>query len=189
MKQLIIAAAVAVAAFGARAEATTYTIDPNHTFTTFEIGHMGTSTIRGRFDKKSGSVQVDGGAKTGHVEVTIDLKSVSTGVEHLDKHLESDAFFDVAKYPTATFKSDKFDFDGANVAAVEGQLTMHGKTVPVTLKADRFNCYMNPMYKRQVCGGDFETTLHRKDFGIDAFENMGAPDDVHLLIEIEAIKQ
>ncbi|MDE2371765.1 MAG: polyisoprenoid-binding protein [Burkholderiales bacterium] len=189
MKQLAIAAAVALAAFGARAETANYTIDPNHTFATFEIGHMGTSTIRGRFDKKSGTVQVDAGAKTGRVDVTIDIASLSTGVDHFNQHLQSKEFFDVATYPTATFKSDKFVFDGVKVAAVEGQLTMHGKTQPVTLKANHFNCYVNPMFKRDVCGGDFEAAIHRKDFGMDAYENMGAPDDVRILVQIEAIKQ
>ena len=189
MKQLVITAAVAVAAFGARADTITYNIDPNHTFTTFAIQHMNTSTIRGRFDKKTGSVQVDAGAKTGHVEVTIDIASLSTGVDPFNKHLLSKDFFDVATYPTATFKSDKFVFDGVKVASIEGQLTLHGQTQPVTLTAEHFNCYTNPMFKRDVCGGDFETTIHRKDFGMDFGEKMGFPDDVHIAIQIEAIKQ
>ena len=95
-------------------------IDPTHTFVTYEIGHFGTSTNRGRFDKKEGTVQFDRAAKTGKVEVVFDLKSVSTGVAPLDKHLQSADFFDTAKFPSAKFVGDKFVFNGDKVAQVSG---------------------------------------------------------------------
>jgi polyisoprenoid-binding protein YceI len=170
------------------AEPVSYSIDPNHTWTIWEARHMGTSTYRGRFDRKEGSVTIDRAAKTGHAEITIDLTSVDTGVAALDKHLKSKDFLDVEQFGQARFVGDKFTFDGDRVAAVEGSLTLHGQTQPVTLKASGFNCYVNPQLKREVCGGDFETTLQRAQWGID----YGLPfvsDKIRLLIEIEAIKQ
>ena len=70
-----------------------------------------------------------------------------------------------------------------------GTLTMLGKSLPVTLKANLFNCYMNPLVKREVCGGDFETTIKRSQWGMNWGLNMGVPDDVRLLIQVEAVKQ
>ncbi len=102
MKTLIALAALALSA-QAQAQATTYQIDPNHTFAYFEIGHFGASTNRGRFDKKEGMVQLDRAAKSGKVEVTLDISSISTGVENFNKHLQSADFFDAAKFPTAKF--------------------------------------------------------------------------------------
>lgn len=188
MKNQLLAAAIGLTTFGA-AQANTYAIDPTHTFATYEIGHMGTSTNRGRFDRKEGSVSFDRAAKTGKVEITIDLASVNTGVAPLNKHLQSKDFFNVAEFPTAKFVGDKFSFDGDKVSAVSGTLTMRGKTAPVTLKASNFNCYTNPMLKREVCGGDFETTLKRSLWGVDYGLNFGFPDDVRLLVQVEAIKQ
>ena len=66
---------------------------------------------------------------------------------------------------------------------------MMGKSNPVTLKANLFNCYQNPMFKREVCGGDFETTIKRSQWGVDYGLEVGIPDDVRLLIQVEAVKQ
>jgi len=184
-----IAAAACLALLGTTAQATTYAIDPTHTFATFEIGHMGTSTLRGRFDKKEGSVTFDRAARTGKVELTIDTTSISTGTPPFDAHLKSKDFFDVAAHPTARFVGDRFTFDGDKVTAVSGTLTMLGKAVPVTLQASRFNCYASPMFKREVCGGDFETTLKRSQWGMAYGLEMGAPDNVRLMVQVEAIKQ
>jgi polyisoprenoid-binding protein YceI len=188
MKALLALATWALAT-SAQAQTASYAIDPTHTFVTYEIGHFGTSTNRGRFDKKEGTVQFDRAAKTGKVEVVFDLKSVSTGVAPLDKHLQSADFFDTAKYPSAKFVGDKFVFVGDKVTQVMGTLTLRDKAVPVTLKASNFNCYANPMLKREVCGGDFETTIKRSQWGIQYGLEMGVPDDVRLLIQVEAIKQ
>jgi polyisoprenoid-binding protein YceI len=177
------------AAGTAHASPATYAIDPTHTFVNFEASHFGTSTLRGRFDKKEGSVTVDKVAKTGKAEITIDMNSVSTGVAPLDTHLKSNDFFDAAKFGTARFVGDKFSFDGKKVTAVAGTLTFLGKTQPLTLKAVRYNCYDNPLLKREVCGGDFETTLVRSAFGNSYGVDFGIPDKIRLLIQIEAIKQ
>jgi polyisoprenoid-binding protein YceI len=167
----------------------TYKIDPAHTFVTWEFLHFGTSTLRGRFDKKEGTVQFDRANQTGKVDLTIDTTSISTGTPAFDKHLSSKDFFNVATFPTARFVADKFSFYGEKVTEVNGNLTLLGVTKPVTLKATNFNCYNNPMLQREVCGGDFETTLLRSQWGMTWGSNFGMPDNVRLLIEVEAVKQ
>ncbi len=187
---LITVAALALAAIAtSSAQAATYAIDPTHTNVFFEAKHFGTSTNRARFDKKSGTVEFDRAAKTGKVNVVIDTMSVNSGVGPFDKHLQGDEFLDAAKFPTATFVSDKLVFEGDKVTEVQGTLTMRGKTNPVTLKATSFNCYDNPMLKREVCGGDFETVIQRSLWGVNWGLNMGAADQTKLVIQVEAVKQ
>lgn len=187
IKKILLAATLA-AAFGG-ANAATYVIDPTHTQVVWEQKHFGTSTNRGRFDKKSGMVEFDRAAKKGKVEITIETGSISTGVAPFDKHLQSDDFFASAKFPTATFKGDQFQFEGDKVVAVTGTLTLRGKSGPVTLKALSFNCYDNPMLKREVCGGDFETVIQRSKFDVSYGLQYGIADDTRLVIQVEAVKQ
>ena len=187
---LIALAAAATLATGiAQAEPANYAIDPTHTFVTFEISHFGASVNRARFDKKQGSVQLDKAAKSGKVEISFDTTSVNSGTPAFDKHLQSADLFDSAKHPTMKFVADKFVFNGDKVASVEGQLTLLGKTGPLTLKANQFNCYDSPMLKREVCGGDFETTIDRTAFGADYGVQYGFPKNVRIVAQIEAIKQ
>ncbi|MCH2240494.1 MAG: YceI family protein [Aquabacterium sp.] len=181
------AAAAALLSTAVQAAPASYSVDPKHTFVTFEVKHFGTSTNRGRFDNTKGAVTLDRAAKTGRVEVTIDTTAINTGTPAFDKHLK-EGFFNAAQYPTATFVGDKFSFSGDKVTEVAGQLTLHGVTKPVTLKANGFNCYENPMLKREVCGGDFETTIQRSAFGITELQG-AVPDEVRLVIQVEAIKQ
>ena len=84
--------------------------------------------------------------------------------------------------------SDKFVFNGDQVAEVHGQFTLLGKTQPLTLKANRFNCYEHPRLKREVCGGDFEGMLDRTAHGM-GYGVPGIPKDVRLLVQVEAVKQ
>jgi polyisoprenoid-binding protein YceI len=191
MKKIVALAALATVAAAAvlPAQAATYAIDPTHTFVTFEFPHFGTSTNRGRFDKKEGSVEFDRAARTGRVELTLEPGSINTGTAALDKHMRGDDFFASEQFPTAKFVGDKFTFDGDKVTEIAGQLTLRGKTNPVVLKARNFNCYVNPMFKREVCGGDFETTLQRSQWGVSWGLNMGMPDNVKLVVQVEAIKQ
>ena len=191
MRTTFIAAAVAALAFAgaAQAQSANYGIDPTHTFVTFEIGHFGATTNRGRFDKKEGSVQMDRAAKTGKLEVTIDTTSVNSGTAAFDKHLQSADIFDAAKHPTIKFVSDKFVFNGDKVTEIMGNLTLLGKTQPVTLKASQFNCYQSPMLKREVCGGDFETTIDRTAFGMNYGVDWGFPKNVRLIVQAEGVKQ
>jgi polyisoprenoid-binding protein YceI len=184
-----VAAACAAFASPALAQPASYAIDPTHTFVNFEISHLGTSTSRGRFDRSDGSVQFDRAGKTGRVEITIDTASVRTGVDALDKQLQGKNFFDAAQFPSAKFVADKFSFDGDKVTEVAGTLTLRGVTHPVTMKATLFNCYLNPLLKREVCGGDFETTIQRSLWGINWGLDLGIPDRVRLLVQVEAVRQ
>ncbi len=185
-----LAAALAAAPLLAAAAPATYAIDPTHTAVFFEALHFGTSTNRGRFMKNSGTVQFDRAGKSGKVDLTLDMTGISTGVLPFDNHLKGADFFDVANHPTARFVGEKFVFEGDKVSAVEGQLTLRGKTAPVTLKAVRFNCYDNPMLNnREVCGGDFETTIKRSLWGVNWGLQMGVADDTKLIIQVEAVKQ
>lgn len=189
IRTALIATTLAAAALGAQAQSATYAIDPNHTFATFEIQHFGTSTNRGRFDKKSGMVTLDKAAKTGKVEITLETGSINSGTANFDKHLQSKDFFNATEFPTAKFVGDKFSFSGDKVTEVSGMLTLLGKTNPVVLKATNFNCYISNMLKVEVCGGDFETTIVRSQYGMGWGLNFGFSDNVRLVVQVEAVKQ
>ena len=161
--QVFVAAAAAIAALStgvAQAEPATYAIDPSHTFATFQISHFGASVNRGRFDKKEGTVQFDRAGKSGKVDVTFDTSSINTGTSAFDKHLKSADIFNAEKHPTMRFVSDKFVFDGDKVSAVEGQLTMLGKTQPLTLKANQFKApwTAQPLAWTTECSTDLTKT-------------------------------
>ncbi len=184
-----LAAAATLATGIAQAEPASYAIDPTHTFVTFEINHFGAAVNRGRFDKKEGSVQLDKAAKSGKVEISFDATSVNTGTPAFDKHLQSADLFNAAQHPKISFVSDKFSFNGDKVSEVSGQLTLLGKTAPITLKANQFNCYQSPMLKREVCGGDFEATIDRTQWGMNYGVEWGFPKNVRLVVQVEAVKQ
>lgn len=187
---LIALAALAALSSGvAQAEPATYAIEPTHTFANFEISHFGAAMNRGRFDKKEGSVQLDKAAKTGKVEITFETASINTGTPGFDKHLQSADLFNAAQFPTFKFVSDKFTFNGDKVTEVAGTLTLLGKTNPVTLKANQFNCYQSPMLKREVCGGDFEATIDRTQWGMNYGVDWGFAKNVLLRLQVEAVKQ
>jgi len=187
---LALAAVATLASVATTAQAADYAIDPTHTFVTFEIDHFGTTTTRGRFDKKEGTVQFDRAAKTGKVDISIDVASINTGTDAFSKHLQSADLLNAAQFPKARFVSDKFAFNGDKVAEVSGQFTLLGKTQPVTLKANKFNCYPNPMLnKRETCGGDFEATIDRTAYGLNYGIDWGFAKNVRLVVQIEAVKQ
>jgi polyisoprenoid-binding protein YceI len=192
-KHLILAGALAstmaTAATGAFA-ADTYQLDPTHTYPSFEADHMGgVSTWRGKFTKSSGTVTLDRAAKTGTVDVTVDTSSVQMGNTKLDEHLRSPDFFDVAKYPTATYKGTAIKFDGDTPVAVDGQLTLKGVTKPVNLKIDSFKCIQHPVLKREVCGVEATGEFNRSDFGMDFGTKYGFSMKTVLHIQAEGIKQ
>jgi len=165
----------------------TYVVDPTHTFVIYEIGHYGTTTNRGRFSTKEGSIKIAPSGNGGSVDVTMDIATIHTGVDLHDRHLQSKDFFDVSLYPTARFVADRLVFEGDKVRSASGILTLLGKARTVVLSANRFNCYVSPVANRQVCGGDFETTIKRSEFGITWGLNFGFEDNVKLLVQVEAI--
>jgi polyisoprenoid-binding protein YceI len=184
-----LALAATLLAGAAQVQAATYAIDPSHTYVTFEISHFGTSTNRGRFDKKEGTVELDRAGKSGKVDIVIDTTSINTGFAAFNKHLQSADLFNAEKFPTMKFVADKFSFTGDKVTEVNGALTLLGKTNPLTLKATNFNCYDSPMLKREVCGGDFEATLDRTAYGMNYGIDWGFPKSVRLVVQVEAVKQ
>jgi polyisoprenoid-binding protein YceI len=188
MRKSLTLIAAALLSAGA-AQAANYTVDPTHTFATFEISHFGASVNRARFDKKEGTIEFDRAAKTGKVDISLDMTSVNSGTAAFDKHLQSADIFNAAQFPKARFVSDKFVFNGDKVAEVQGQLTLLGKTQPVSFKANQFNCYESPMLKREVCGGDFEATIDRAAFGVNYGIDWGFPKNVRIVLQVEAVKQ
>jgi polyisoprenoid-binding protein YceI len=179
----LLGAALAVPAVAADS----YTIDPRHTFPSFEISHFGWSTQRGRFNKVNGKIVLDRAAKTGTVDVTIDAASVDTGLGKLEEHLVSEDFFNVAKFPAMTFKSGKVNFSGDKPVSVEGAFTLLGVTKPLTLTINAFHCAPNPFAKKEACGADAVAVIRRSEFGMNAYLP-GLADEVKLLINVEAFK-
>jgi len=190
-KQFLLAAGALAAAMSFNAMAIdTYQLDPTHTYPSFETDHFGgVSTWRGKFTKSSGTVVLDRAAKTGTVNVTIDMSSTDIGNDKLDAELATDKFFDAAKYPTATYKGTQVRFDGDKPVEVIGTLTMHGITKPVNLKIESFKCFVNPMLKREVCGTEAAATFNRDDFGVDFGKAYGFKMQTALHIQAEGIKQ
>jgi polyisoprenoid-binding protein YceI len=186
MKRILLTLALCGIALPALSD--TYNIDSSHTFTYFEVNHLGLSTFRGRFDKTTGTVQLDRAKKQGSVEITIDANSVSTGVEKLNAHLKNADFFEVEKFPTITFKSSDFRFEEDELVQVIGELTMHGVTRPVTLDVRSFVCKDHPMTRKPACGVDAQTRIKRSDFGIN-YALPTVADEVTIHIEVEAHKQ
>jgi polyisoprenoid-binding protein YceI len=189
MKRLVFPAALAamLTTLPAAAEIESYTVDPNHTFPAFEIGHFGYSFQRGRFNKTSGKITLDSARKMGSADIAIDTASVSTGHEKLEQHLRSEDFFNSTKYPQMTFKSSSLAFEGDKVASASGDLTLLGVTKPVTFKVDYFFCAPHPMTKKKVCGADLTATIKRSDYGMKTYLPVVA-DDVLLRVNVEAIK-
>jgi polyisoprenoid-binding protein YceI len=189
-KLLIVAGALASSMAAGAYAADTYQLDPTHTYPSFESDHMGgVSTWRGKFTKSSGTVTLDRAAKTGTVDVTVDTSSIQTGNTKLDEHLRSGDFFDVAKYPTATFKGTSIKFDGETPVGVDGQFTLKGVTKPLNLKIESFKCIQHPVLKREVCGVEATGEFSRADYGMDFGAKYGFSMKTVLHIQAEGIKQ
>ena len=165
----------------------TYTIDPAHTYPTFEADHMGVSLWRGKINSSSGKITLDRQAATGTVEVTMDMKSIDFGHQGLNDHAQTPDLFDTAKFPTATYTGKLVDFRNGAPTAVDGTLTLHGVTKPVKLQIDKFICKEHPMMKKEVCGADASTQINREDFGVAFGKQMGFGMGVTLRISVEAL--
>jgi len=186
MNRIVLASMAALLSASAFAVPVTYILDPQHTYPSFEADHMGGLSVwRGKFDKSSGKVVYDKDAKSGSIDVTIDMSSVDFGMPKLNEHAKSSEIFDVAKFPTATFTGKFTKFNGASPAEAQGTLTMHGVTKPVTLTINSFLCKPNPMNKKEVCGADASTTFNRSDFGVNFGDKYGFKQEVKLQIQVE----
>jgi len=188
MKRLVIVTALAAFAATAQAAPETFVIDNSHTYPHFTYNHLGFSNQTHKFDKTSGKVILDRAAKAGSAIVTIDATSVNTGHALFNEHLQAADFFDTAKYPTITFKSDMMAFRGDQPVSLVGDLTIKGVTKQVTLDITHFKCQPHPMLKVEACGANATTQVKRSEF------NMGknvpfVSDEVTLTLAIEAVRE
>lgn len=196
MKRFIkLIAAVVTLAIPAFASAAPWSIDADHSSVGFKVRHMMVSNVKGDFGKVNGVVDIDDKDLTkSKVEVSIDTASINTGVAKRDDHLKSADFFDVAKYPTMTFVSQKVKKAGSDKLKVYGQLTLHGVTREVVLDVEGpTRSYKDPWgnIKR---GATATAKINRKDFGLTwnaAVESGGVVvgDEITIALEIELLKK
>jgi len=186
-----IAAALALstlAVTSALAAPKTFDIDGSHTFPRFSYSHFGYSTQVSRFDNTTGTVVFDADAKTGSVDITIDMKSVNTGFADFNGHIQGEDFLDTAKFPKATFKSTKVNFQDGKPASIEGQLTIKGVTKAVTLTVTSFQAMPHPMLKKEAIGANAFTVIKRSEFNAGKY----APyvgDEVRIEVSLEAMQK
>jgi polyisoprenoid-binding protein YceI len=177
------------------AASSTWQIDPAHTAAQFAVKHMMISTVRGEFKGVTGAVAWDDEDITkSSVNVTIDAATVNTGEPKREADLRGDHFFDVAKYPTITFKSTRVEPAGAGKLNVTGDLTIHGVTKQVVLDvAGPSAVVKDPMGNSRVAISA-TTKINRQDFGVKWNATMDGGgvvvgDDVNITIDLEMIKQ
>ncbi len=188
MTRIMLLSLIAAFSTAALAAPETYKVDGTHTLPRFSYSHFGYSTQLSRFDKTSGKIVLDHQAKTGSAEITIDTTSVDTGYPLFNEHIQGEDFLDTAKYPTATFISNKFKFEGENLVEVDGTLTLKGISKPVTLTVTSFQCMPHPMLKKDACGANATTVVKRSGFNMGKYApNVG--DDVTITIPVEAVKE
>jgi len=187
-------AALATAGIGGSAQASDWELDPAHTTATFSVRHLVVSTVEGRFEKVSGNVALDeANPARSSVDIAIDASSINTGNSQRDGHLKSPDFFDVAKFPKLEFKAKKIDKAGAGKFKVEGDLTMHGVTRPVTLDVEGPSAAIKDPMGRMVRAVAARGKLNRKDWGLTwnkALEGGGVlvSDEVKLEIHAELVE-
>ena len=164
----------------------TYEVDGTHTFPRFSYSHFGLSTQLSSFSRTSGKVVFDAQARSGNVDITIDMTSVNTGFADFNGHIQAEDFLDTARHPKATFKSTRVVFEGDKPRSIDGVLTIKGVSKPVTLNVTSFLAMPHPMLKKPALGANAHTTIKRSEFNAGKF----APyvgDEVRIDIAIEAI--
>ncbi len=183
----ILFAVVALPVFALAAD--TWNVDTSHTQAGFSVKHFMLSTVRGDFSKTEGKVVVDEADVTkSTVDVTIDASTIGTRDAKRDAHLKGADFFDVAKFPTITFKSTKVEKAGEGLK-VTGDLTMHGVTKPVVLDVSSLTKEMKDPYGNTRRAVTATGKLNRKDFGISYGPDAVVSDNVGLAIEAELIRE
>ena len=193
-KKLTIGAVALVLPLGALAAPESYTVDPTHTFPHFEVGHFGVSNWRGRFEKTTGKFTIDRAAKAGSVDITVQTASLSSG-DHdkgarprsLDDHLRTPDFFNVAEFPTMTYKSTSVKFAGDNPGSIEGNLTLLGVTKPIVVKATFLGEGKDP-WGGYRAGFEGTTSISRKEFFPAGMDVGPQSDAVELYITFEGVK-
>jgi polyisoprenoid-binding protein YceI len=172
----------------------TWTVDGNHSSAQFSVKHMMVSTVRGTLGRVSGTIDYDGkSVESIKADVSIDVNGLNTGVENRDKDLRSDNFFDVAKYPSVTFKSKRVEPGVEGRFRLVGDLTMHGVTKEVALDVEGPSPILKQPNGGAKIGASASTKLNRREFGLQ-YNRMieSAPvvaDEIQVQIDIEANKK
>lgn len=188
MCKLAIAAFLAMAGIESAAMADTYTVDPVHSSIVFRIGHLQISSVYGRFNKASGTVEYDPAApEKAKFDVQVATKNVDTNEPRRDDDLRSPNFFDAEKYPTIQFKSTSVKAAGDKTLEVSGDMTLHGVTKPITVTMQYGGVANNPRMGVRS-GFSTEFTIKRSDFGMDKMIPM-VGDEVKMMVQLEAVKQ
>jgi polyisoprenoid-binding protein YceI len=186
MKRIVLAPLAVFVCAAAFAAPVTYVLDPKHTYPSFAADHMGGLSVwRGKFTGTTGKVVYDKEAKSGTIDVTVDVSSVDFGNAKLDEHAKSPELFDAAKYPTATYSGKFTQFNSSGPTEAQGTFTLHGVSKPLTLKIDSFKCMQSPMTHKEVCGADASATFDRSDYGVDYGKAYGFKMWVKLEIQVE----
>jgi polyisoprenoid-binding protein YceI len=191
-RTLFILAVSTILAMAAAGQTSTWQIDPNHSSAQFAVRHMVVSTVRGTFNKVSGTAQYDPARPAASsMDATIDVASIDTRVDGRDKDLRSANFFDVEKYPTITFKSKRVDQAGPGKLKMVGDLTMHGVTKEVVLDVDGPTAPINDGRGQRV-GVSATTKINRRDFGLQynrVVEGSAVVgDEVNITLDVELVK-
>ena len=187
MRLKTLGASLALVCGSAMSAPVNYTIDPTHTYPSFEADHMGVSLWRGKMNKNSGTVVLDKAAGTGTVQIEIDLTSIDFGLPAMNAWATGKDFFNVEKSPRAIYKGTLEKFVNGSPTQVSGELTLNGQTRPVNLSINLFKCIPHPMHKRELCGADASGSFKRDAFGLTAGKDYGFSMDVGLRIQVEAV--
>lgn len=187
MKSALIAALL-LGTMAAQASATEYTLDPSHTYPSFETDHWGGLSVwRGKFTKTTGNVVLDRKARTGTLNVAIETASVDVGHATMNGVLKSPRILDADKYPVIVYRGTAMRFEGEQPVEVIGELTLNGVTKPLNLRIDSFKCMENHLYKREVCGVNAVASFNRADFGVNINLNLGFKPEIKLAIQAEGL--
>ena len=171
--------------------ASSYVIDSAQTNVRFAIDNLKTSVTTGGFYNVKGQLQYDPNSRMGTISLIIPIKSLDTGNKAIDLKLTGPDFFDIKQFPLAHFESTKWYFNNKTspqVTQVDGNLTLHGETHPISLRATTFNCYLNATVKKEVCGGGFTATIDRTKWNINKYTLFGMTKNLTLNIQVEATK-
>lgn len=188
MKHIIFALATTLFSTAVFAVPETYVIDNNHTLPRFSYNHLGYSTQSSGFDKTTGKIIIDTDKKTGSVDVTIDTTSINTGSTLFNQHIQGEDFLNTGKYPTATFTSNKLNFEGEKLMSVDGTMTLKGVSKPVVLMVTSFKCMFNPIIMKNACGANATVVISRTSFNMGKYAPL-VGDEVTLTIPVEAVKE
>jgi polyisoprenoid-binding protein YceI len=168
---------------------TSLVVDSLHTGISFEMAARGITVQRGSFGRTAGRIALDRAAKTGMIDVAIDAATIKVGSAAREAQLKGPDWLDVAQFPSIAFRSTRLTFDGDRITAVDGDLSLHGVTRPVSLAVSAFACIdAHPLTRRPACGAEATATIRRSDFGLAA-ELASWADTVSVRVAIEALQE